>query len=206
MGYAKMSKVLFATKCWEKDWQKMLAGGFDRKVESCQYPFDASLLIINNGISNEGIDALQEAFFFTSKVKNFSNPYADAELLAVEKAIRYDYLCYVQGDCLISPASDWVTPAIKTLEENPHISVVSPASDCNTWHDPKTHLDQFFSDHAFLIRVSEFRKPIYDTEGVIPEFPPHGGQSFEHMAAKYLRKAGKYRYIMEDVWVNHPAY
>lgn len=204
-----------ATKCWEGDWRKMIAGGFDRKAESCQYPFDNKTLIINNG------DVQWSAFpmdiqiwpneFFREPVLKFfelkeANVYALGELAAVYHAGGYDYLCYVQGDCLISPASDWVTPAIKTLEENPHISVVSPASDCNTWHDPKTHLDQFFSDHAFLIRVSEFRKPIYDTEGVIPEFPPHGGQSFEHMAAKYLRKAGKYRYIMEDVWVNHPAY
>lgn len=217
-----MSKVTFATKCWGQDWRKMLAGAFERKVASCQYPFHRTLLLANNGVPDHtALFGLSDVVINVSSaapavLKHFGlmkedfqggYNYSIAELTALWYNLgNADYLCYLQGDCLIDPAYDWVTPGVKMLEENPEISVISPASACNTWHDPITKKDQFFSDQAFLVRVREFRQPIYNEPGDLVEFPSHGGNSFEHMCAKYLRNAGKYRYIEEAAWLQHPAY
>lgn len=211
-------KTLFATKVWEKDWQPMVAFGFDNKLASCDFPFTSTMLVVNNGVpSLEPLQGLADYLysvdqhaaevleFFKLKPEDFQGGYnySIAELMAIYFAKDFDYLCYVQGDSITKES--WVQFGIDTLEDHPDVSVVSPASDCNTWHNPITKKDQFFSDQGFLVRVNEFRKPIYSEPGVIADYPPHGGNSFEHMVAKYLRKANKYRYIEEAAWLIHPG-
>lgn len=190
------SKVIFASKCWQGDWQKILAGSFNRKWQNVKYPFDGMILVLNNGVP-EGFEGF--------RAKQTGNVYADGELGAVEAAKDYDYLCYVQGDC-ITEGGDWVTPGIKILEENPDIAVVSPGSDVNTWHD-KDGLDHYMSDQAWLVRVKEFSDPkVYQYPGTDPDYPSYGGDSFEHMVGKYLKATGRYRKILPEFWTHHPAY
>lgn len=218
-----MSTVCFATKCYEKDWRKMTYD-FKNKMKSCHYPFDSSLLVINNvrdedvvknalsGVSEHLIsvksvlnDVLSS---FNLEMSDFIEPttgqdgflYAIGELCAVYCTSKYDYLCFVQGDCIIYPASDWVTEAVEILENNPNISVVSPYSEVNTWGD----LDQYMSDQAFVVRVSEFNQPIYNFKEVSnPDYPDYGGRSFEYMVGQYLVEAKKWRRILKTSYVIH---
>lgn len=207
-----MPKVLFCSKTYFGDYHKFLSGAFDRKVPP--YPFDDKILMLNNGVP-EGVkfpcktlDVIplidQVLDFYNLKHADIAKGfwYSIAELTAIYYAKNYDYLCWVQGDCLTE--GDWITPGIKILEEYKTISCVSPYSDVNTWD--KGNLDQFFSDQSFLVRVKEFRKPIYNYKGRIKEFPSHGGNSFEHMVAKYLRANNKYRRILHEFYQLHEVY
>lgn len=197
-------KVLFATKTYGGDWKSMVAGGFKRKLEAVNYPFDSTMLVFNNGISIETGNMIKYLADLTPKVTKFANPYLDGELLAVMSAKGFDYLCFVQGDC-ITTGGDWITPGIKVLENQPRTAVVSPASEVNTWHNDKG-LDHYMSDQAFLVRVSEFSNPnIYEYPGVDPDYPSYGKDSFEHRVGKYLKATGRYRRILSDFWVNHPV-
>lgn len=202
----------------------MLAGGFDRKVEACNYPFDDKMIILNNAeYPDRIIDQLEELTENATYAQDLKhaiardfkvhdpNVYALSELVAIWIARSdpetdwHDYLVYVQGDCITQ--GDWIKKGIKILEENPDVSVVSPASEVNTWHDPVTKKDHYMSDQAWLVRVEEFRNPeVYQYSLKMPQdpdYPDYGGNSFEHMVGQYLKATGKYRYIVEDAWTIH---
>jgi hypothetical protein len=204
-------KVVFATKCYYKDYYKFLQSYFDDKWKGCKYDFDDKWLILNNGIP-EGTkfpcktfavsDCEKEVLdFFKLKRDDFllnghdGYKYSIAELTAIYLAKDFKYLCYIQSDCEMIPYN-WITQGIKELETH---SVVSPYSRVNTWGET----DHFFSDQAFLIKVAEFRKPIYSIPGYMKEYPIYGGNYFEMMVGKYLHKTGKTRKIIKEAWYEH---
>lgn len=207
--------VSFFTKTWEGDFARMLAGGFQKKWQACGYDFDEVNILLNNQVARMAFPGADKSICVAdleSEVRSrYGNPdfkggdvYSLAELVACHLCDT-EYLCYVQGDCL--PArGDWVTPAIEILESFPEIAVVSPSSDVNTWHDAEG-LDRFFSDQAWLVRAKDFKDPhLMDGGPDIPEYPPHGGDSFEKKVAQWLRKNGKYRKILTNHRYEHPAY
>jgi len=210
--------VAFATKCWAGDFHKFLAGEFDRKADSCQYPFDEKWLMLNNEVpegafkdfKGKTIDVLKEQAetleFFDLTESDFKTDkgngywYSIAELTAIRLAEGFDYLCWVQSDCIIEPASDWITRGIEILEENPLISIISPGSKVNTYGE----IDAECSDQAFLIRVPEFRKRIYNyTEPNQDNYPSYGGQSFEYKVGQYLKNTGQRRMILYEHNLEH---
>lgn len=197
-----MSKVLFTSKTWGGDWQRILSGGFNRKWQSIGYPFDNIMLIMNNGIPEEGILALAELTPLVIPATPFSgNVYADAERTAVTIAQDFDYVVFVQGDC--QTEGDWVTPGIEILENEPNVMVVSPGSEVNTWHD-KDGYDHYMSDQAFLVRPQDFLRPtIFKDYPQDPDYPSYGGNSFEHMVGSYLKESGRTRKIVAEGWCYH---
>jgi hypothetical protein len=224
-------KVLFATKCYLGDYFKVLAR-FNEKKESCSYPFDSTLLVLNNGMENvprnlfEGISPIIDAkeneeailgYFGLNRSDfiyqgNDGYVYAIGELAALFTAIMegYDYLCYVQGDAMLEPASDWVTPAIDKLTSYPDILVVSPSSEVNTWHNNQ-NVDHYFSDWVFLVKPADFTSSeVFKAVKQAPreylaDYPVYGGNSFEKLMGSYLKVSGKYRYILPDHSVIHPV-
>lgn len=213
-------KVLFATKCYGKDYLPFLSSAFTHKYKSIGYPFDGTVLMLNNGIPEDMKWALTGANGFTLDVEpalpivyehfgltdeSFEGGkwYSVAELTALFYAQEegYDYLCWVQGDCLAQ--DDWVEEGIEILESNPDIAVVSPWSDVNTWHD-NDGLDHYMSDQAFLVRVKEFaQKDVYHYPGTDSDYPSYGGNSFEHMVGKYLKATKRFRKILINYWCTH---
>lgn len=218
-----MPTVVFCTKTWREDYDKFLSGAFERKLSSVPYDFDQTFLFLNNGIPTVAYDDLahsanqtievadiapgvMEHFKVTEDTFKGGYHYSIAELSAILYAAPYDYLCWIQGDCL-GDGSDWVSEGIAILEKNPQISVISPGSEVNTWHDQVTKQDHMFSDQAWLVRVAEFNQPIYNyTEPDLPDYPPHGGDSFERLVGRYLHQTGRYRQILEEFWITHVAY
>lgn len=185
------------------------------------YNFDREILILNNTSNPDSVsDALEE--FATEEVYyaldlahkfsgiNYKLEYALGEMVAIyvvgaDPESCTDYLCYVQGDC-ITDGGDWVTPGIAILESESDVMIVSPASEVNTWHD-KEGYDHYMSDQAWLVRVNDFANPeIYKVGGIDPDYPDYGGNSFEHMVGKYLKKSGKKRKILKDFYTFHPTY
>jgi hypothetical protein len=213
--------VLFTTKCWKNDWYKFLGNAFERKWQSCQYPFDKKWLMLNNDVPEEAMDnfradriinvpayADEVLDFFNLKREDFKGGfwYSIAELAELYFARDFDYLCHLSSDSLIVPPKDWITKGIEILKNEPQVSVVSPSSRVNTWHNEKG-LDQYFSDQGYLIRVPEFRQKIYNfNKPELPDYPRHGGNSFEKKVAQYLINTNHFRRILDDVWLEHPAY
>jgi len=211
----KSPSVLFATKTWKGDYHHFLQSAFEDKWKDCKYDFTDKWLMINNGVPDGALKGIEveplvdEVLdFFKLTRDDFKDNrydgfwYSIAELTAIYKAKDYEYLCWVQGDCRITPPYDWVTQGIKELE---NCSVVAPSSEVNTWHG-KDGLDHFFSDQAFLIKVDEFRKPIYGIKGYMKEYPIYGGNYFEMMVGKYLHKTKKHRKIIEEAYYEHEVY
>jgi hypothetical protein len=213
--------VAFATKCWDLDWLRHFSGGFERKWKAVRYPFDRKIMIVNNVGHPDEIKGLFEeitegdAYYaydlaWTLPARDYKSEYALGELAAcyvsgADPDTAVDYLCYVQGDVL-TQGGDWVTPSIKILEAEPNVMVVSPASDVNTWHD-RDGYDHYMSDQAWLVRVKDFMNPeVYQVPGTDPDYPDYGGNSFEHMVGKYLKKTGRTRKILTDFYAVHPAY
>ena len=208
---------LFATKTWKGDYFHFLQSAFEDKWKDCKYDFDDKWLMINNGVPKDTLKGIEVAplvdevlDFFKLKRDDFKDNgydgfyYSIAELTAIYLAKDFDYLCWIQGDCRLSKPYDWVTPGIESLKKE-DISVVAPFSEVNTWHD-KDGLDHFFSDQAFLIKVDEFRKPIYGIKGYMKEYPIYGGNYFEMMVGKYLHKENKYRKIITEAYYDHEVY
>ncbi len=211
-------KVLFTTKTWKEDYTKFLSGAFKRKV--LNYSFSERWLMLNNEVPKEvefnqpyrvievAKHAKQTLEFFNLTKEDFKGGYwySIAELVCLYLAKDFDYLVWVQGDCLMEDSKGFVEKAIKILENKPHISVVSPTSEVNTWHND-LNLDQFFSDQCFVVRVKEFRQPIYNyNTPKLNQFPSHGGNSFERLAARYLHNNSKFRRILNEYHLFHPAY
>lgn len=213
--------VSFFTKTWGGDYRQFLNGALKRKVDAMDYDFEVVGLVINNEVplgvadslsaqADVVIDAEEHAKnvlrFYGLSEEDFNGgyPYSIGELSACW-ACDTDYLCYVQGDCLVT-SGDWVTEGIRVLSRDSSVSVVSPASEVNTWHGVDGR-DQFFSDQAFLVRTEEFQNPIFKFDGPEqPEYPDYGGHSFEYKAGQYLRNREKYRKILDQHWVSHPAF
>lgn len=204
--------IAFATKTWGGDYQKFLSGAFERKIEATSYPFDGAILVKNNGVPEDVNFSFPK--FTQDAIPILGNIYCMGERSAVIFSETFEYLCYVQGDCLTmgilgskpGGSGDWITPGITILEAESDVMVVSPASDVNTWHD-KDGYDHYMSDQAWLVRVKDFLNPeVYQVEGIDPDYPSYGGNSFEHMVGKYLKKTGKKRKILNDFYILHPAY
>lgn len=219
--------IVFATKCYEKNWQSLVSGGIDRKLKGLDYPFDHTMLVINNvdnmelvkGASRELVDTCIDVPNFLSDIyttlkldrDHFINTqtgvdgynYGIGKLAAIIAAKDYDYLVYLQGDVVTERS--WIVEGLQVLENEPDVLVVSPLSEVNTWHDDQGY-DHYMSDHAWLVRVNDFLNPeVFHVTGSDPDYPVYGGNNFEHMIGKYLKQTGRKRKIITTAWAHHPV-
>lgn len=220
-----MEVVIFSTKCWGGDYQKFLAGAYQRKLDAINPYEPLQKWLIFNNVSDSvtaetfvgcGADLSLNAetfwgetlSYFDLKEEDFGSgvPYSISELveLAICKQANFDYLIHYSSDSL-SNNGDWITPAIEILKKEKDVIVVSPKSEVNTWHD-KNGYDHFFSDQCFLLDVKKVPKDFSKYGEPLKEYPKHGGMSFEHMLGKFMHAKGLKRKILEDFWYDHPAY
>lgn len=224
-------KILFSTKTWQGDINQIIAGGFQRKHERCLYPFDKKILILNNvdtPLSSSDIKDMTEAdevikaddyaeealkfFRLTKKDLGVAYIYSICELVELYLAEEFDYVCHFASDTLLSKPFDWITPSIVIMDNCPDVITTAPNNEDSITYGLK---NQFFSDQAYLIKVSEWRKPntFTYTTPELPEYPSlkaHTGQEgdalFERRAGRYLHNIGRYRQLIKDCWYAHPSW
>lgn len=218
-------RVLFTTKTWSGDFDKIISGGFKRKHETCLYPFDKKWLLINNVDKTFDIDMIKELteadkvirvedyakealkFFRLDKADmNQSYVYSICELVELYLAEDFDYLCHFASDTLMSKPYDWITPSLSIMENCPDIITTAPNNEDSITYGLK---NQFFSDQAYLLKVNEWRKPNAFTylTPELPEYPPRAGDTlFEKRAGRYLHNIGRYRQLIKEAWYAHPAF
>lgn len=217
-------KVLFSSKTWQGDLNKIIAGGFRRKHETCLYPFDKTLLVINNIDSPLSLDEMKtltgadqvvkaedyatEALkFFRLKKEDLTEGYiySICELVELYLAEDFDYLCHFASDTLMYKPYDWITPSITIMENMPDIITTAPNNEDSITYGLK---NQYFSDQAYLLKVKEWRKPNTFTylTPELPEYPSKGGELFEKRAGRYLHNIGRYRQLIKDCYYSHPSW
>jgi hypothetical protein len=226
-GYCRGDKmnplVIFSTKTWQGDYEKIIEGGFNRKYQSCDYPFiqkwlwlnniedyipdntfetktDADLIIKTEKLANE----VMESFGVNKETFKGGYWYSIQEMceLMLAASMKADYLVHYSSDAL-QKTPGWITEGIKILENDKSIHVVSPYSEVNTWGDT----DQFFSDQCYLIRPLDFYEKDFAKEYVdISDYPAHGGNSFEKIMAQIMRENNMYRKILNNHWYEHEAW
>jgi hypothetical protein len=211
-------RVLFTTKTYHNDFGPMANGGFSRKWQKCDYPFAEKWILINNVQDEDKVASLfkgglderaiksseyyQQALdFFGLTIADFKGGYyySICELIELYLAKDFDYIVHFAGDCELDADGNWINPAIESLDGK----IVTASPHCQGAR--MVDLDQFFSDQCYLIPVKKFRRKIYNLkEPVLPQYPPKGGDDFEHLVARYLHKFGKYRKVLGDfTYVHH---
>jgi hypothetical protein len=153
------------------------------------YPFQEKMLVINNvsdlslvqeaaaekierGILSKVVIARDVLSFFGLKRSDFDEwQYYNA--LAPLNAIYHcesEYLLYLTGDVYLKSPVNWIKRALAYMEKDPSIAVANL-----TWNDnyKEAKKESFrktwnfyvaergFSDQMFLIRVKDFKAPIY---------------------------------------------
>lgn len=224
-------RVLFSSKVWEGDLNKIIAGGFKRKHEACLFPFNKKMLVVNNlktPIQVDDLKVLTEAdevvlaedyatealkFFRLSKEDlGVAYVYSICELVELYLAEDFDYLCHFASDVLMNKPYDWITPSLHIMENSPDIITTAPNSEDSIAYGLK---NQYFSDQAYLLKVKDWRKPntfTYLTPELneYPDLRAHTGQAsdalFERRAGRYLHNIGRYRQLIRDAWYNHPSW
>lgn len=218
-------KVLFTTKMWEGDYKKILAGGFERKWSGCLYPFTEKWLIINNIDQKLDAEVVKDItgadrvivaedyaaealrfFHLSEKELGEGYHYSICELVELYLAKDFDYLCHFASDVLMANEYDWITPSILIMENAPDVITTAPNSEDSILYGSKNH---FFSDQMYLLKVSEWRKPLAFTykSPELPEYPPRAGDAlFERRAGRYLHNIGRYRQLLPSCWYSHPAW
>jgi len=192
--------ITFETKCYESDWEYLLKAGRLKKMkDACRYPFDRSVLHINNVNDPDEVerwaaravaagvidlyarvsDYADEALaFFGCEPSAFGKGYyySIAELVALYLC-KTDYLLHFSSDTVMANDEAWIASAMTKMEEDRRIIVANP-----TWND-KFHRareesvaedDDFFighgfSDQCYLVPCGAFRRPVYGETNPISE-------------------------------------
>ncbi len=213
--------IVFSTKTWQGDYPKYLQGSYQRKLAALNYPFTQKWFVINNigdpvpdsAFESCGADLIFRSEKFADEVLDYFGIseadfkggywYSIAELteIALCQQMGIDYICHFASDCM--PHGSGVEKGVEKIQGK--VITTSFNNENNTWHDA-TNQDQFFTDQAYILKVDaidkDFFKQIKDMPD-IREYPAHGGLSFEHMMAKYMRANDFKREIITEVSYGH---
>lgn len=114
-----------------------------------------------------------------------------------------DYLLYLTGDVRLDRKLGWVNPSIRMMEKNKNFKVANPVwneqykeakseSYRKTWNFFVAN--QGFSDQIFLVRRSDFKKPVYGEIRADSDHFPRG-DVFEKRIFSYMKNRGWERII-----------
>ena len=184
--------VTFETKCYEADWEYLLkTGRLKKAISLCHYPFDQTMLLINNVSDPVKVGKYAErlvqagvlsSFVFVADhadrtLSSFECPresfekgyyYSISELVAIHLC-ETDYLLHFSSDSMMASKEDWIEDALAKMETDERVIVVNPvwngkfyaAERESVESDEKFFIGHGFSDQCYLIPVSAFDRPIY---------------------------------------------
>lgn len=153
--------------------------------------------------------------FFGLKKDDFKGGYyySIAELVSIYLC-KTDYNLHFSGDAMMESACafNWIDPAIGLMDQNKDVLVANPTWDHKYAEASSESFDQDeswyysfgFSDQCYLIKVSEFRKDIYNfTHTESERYPKYGGELFEKRVDAYMRTKTKMRITSKNCSYEH---
>lgn len=228
----KKPNVAFATVIWRETYERMLGKGgiIAQNLAALQYQFVEHICAINNGIPEDYVlhqewprvwmryhDSATVALRVGDLVPGLDGPafwYTIGPLVAIFRS-RADYILFVSDDVTLTVDDpSWIDTAIEKMEDDPSIMACSPQWWKTVGEYLAEHPDNVqhgnwlkmrgFSDHCFLIRRSDFLKPIYD-QYCAAGYPVHG--AFEHRIGSYMQENDKFRLVALGArWHHEPRY
>lgn len=147
-------------------------------------------------------DSLGEGYF-----------YSIAELVSIFLC-KTDYLLHYAGDTMPQVRNrwlseirrhirgNWVSKAIRYIDSEPRVKVANltwngnyrAARDESVFVSEDFYVGFGFSDQCYLIRVDDFRAPIYnEMHPASRRYPHYGGESFEKRVDSWMRNYGHLR-------------
>jgi hypothetical protein len=140
-------------------------------------------------------------FGLTSEELGRGYVYSVAELVSIYLCDT-EFLLHFSGDSMPAAAYDWLPKALNALNSDPRIKVANltwdhkdneaEAESLEATED--FYLGYGFSDQSYLIRVADFRAPIYgERHPASARYPAYGGELFEKRVDSWMRNRGHLR-------------
>ena len=226
--------VDFVVNTFERTYREVLAPGFiEKMVDDHCFAFAKRVVLINNVTdcaNAEGMARnLREAgkiteFHFVSYLLHNTLRAAGLTPKDIEQAIHYtdcslvamflagsEYVVYCDADVGLKRPYDWISPSLALMERDSRIAVANPNWPKATLAaEAREYAGEFgigygFSDYLYLVRRSEFARPIYKFRAPISlRFPLSTlGPHFEQMVDSYRRVNRRMRATCTSVAYEH---
>ncbi len=199
-GFAFVRRVLFINNVEDPDEVGLHA----RKL------VDAGVLTDVYRVEDHAAEALQ-FFGLSREALGRGYVYSIAELVGIYMC-RTPYLVHFAGDVILQDHRDWIDAAIRELEAEPAAAAANPtwngcfleAAQESSGRRGEFYVGSGFSDQCYLVRVADFRSPIYAERHVLSErYPAHGGDSFEKRVDAWMRNHGRRRLTHQRASYRH---
>ncbi len=228
--------VDFIVNTFERTYREVLAPGYiaNMAADHC-YPFARRIVMINNvndrEIAEKRARDLQRSgeiteYYFVADLLTQILPRAGLTLTDLQPNIHYtdcsltaifldgsDYLVYCDADVRMKEQQDWITPSLELMARDSRIAVANPNWTPETLkRESREFQGEFgigygFSDQLYLLRRSEFARPIYKFHTPISlRYPMSAsGRIFEQMVDSYMRVKGRMRATLSTANYIHGA-
>jgi len=179
-------------------------------------------IIDNYYVVEEYADLVLDKLNITKESFKGGYYYSISELVSIYLCDT-DYLLHFSSDSAIEPENvNWIDKAINVMESNPIIIVANPV--WNFKYDEAEHVslsdslaeykeddDWYygygFSDQCYLIKISNFNKPIYNEyHPRSARYPHYGGELFEKRVDSYMRNKELIRITSKHISYTHLKY
>lgn len=227
--------MTFETKCWEEDWQRLLAPGvLAERIGRLARPFDERVLFVNNVRDPKQVSRIADRlvsqevltkYYFVSDVIDEAldrfrlRPsdlgdgywYSSAELSGLHLCDTRALL-HFSSDTAMAHVHDWVTPGLDRLDKR--VSVVCPVWNGRLLEARVESTSQVgpyllgagFSDQCYLVMKEPWLTANFSLDHPHGErYPSYGGPLFERRADAWLRHSGLVRAVDTRATYIHPA-
>jgi hypothetical protein len=232
----QVRSVDFIVNTFERTYREVLAPGFVAGMANSHcYSFSKRIVIINNVAdrlaAEERADDLKNSgeiteYYFVADLLENTLRKAELTLADLEPNVHYtnwaltaafldwsEFFVHCDADVRLKERRDWITPSLELMMQDPRIAVANPnwTSDSLTQEVREFHGDfgigYGFSDQLYLVRRTEFARPIYQFYAPISlRYPMSAmGRIFEQMVDSYMRVNGRMRATLTTVEYIHGA-
>lgn len=228
-------KVDLIINTFERTYRKVLTPGFFNDIErQNKFQFTNKIALINNVKDEKDAISRAEQLKETGEinkyylVKDYINQalsslgltkkdlgripyYSNCAYVAIILS-ESEWLVYWDAEIKLKEPYDWINPAIHLMENDSRIMVANPRWNAQGLEKeareifPDWYIGYGFSDQLFLIRRSDFLKPIYKESCLISLRYPlsHIGKVFEQRVDSYMRTHRKLRATFKYATYIHP--
>lgn len=217
-GEQQRTDVDLVLNCFERTYRKLLAPGYIRNiVEQNRFPFRHVTVLLNNIADPAAAEALVQELLRTGEITQWFSVadhldtalqrtgltrrrlgklpfYSDWALVALTVP-GSDWIVHWDADVQLQNPVDWITPSLELMFRKNSVATANPCwkngdvSREERGRDGNFVISYGFTDQVFLLRRSEFARPIYHHWVPISMRYPvsHVGPYFEQWVDAYMR-------------------